>query len=38
MKNFASLQRVKEGTVPLPYSGNRAEKRSHNLRKTLGEG
>ena len=32
------VQRAKEGTVPLPFSGNRAEKRSHNLGKALGEG
>jgi hypothetical protein len=30
--------RAKEGTVPLPFSVNRAEKRSHNLGKPLGEG
>ena len=33
-----SSQRAKEGTVPLPFSGNRAEKRSHNFGKALGEG
>ena len=31
-------QRANEGTVPLPFSGNRAENRSHNLEKALGEG
>ena len=41
MKKFASrfhIQGAKEGTVPLPLSGNQAEKRSRNLRKALGEG
>ena len=32
------VQRAKEGTIPLPFSGNRAEKRSHNLGNALGEG
>ena len=32
------IHRAKEGTVPLPFSGNRAEKRSRNLEKALGEG
>ena len=31
-------QRAKEETVPLPFSWNRAENRSHNLGKALGEG
>jgi hypothetical protein len=31
-------QRAKEGTVPLPFSWNRAENRSNNLGKALGEG
>ena len=33
-----SRQRAKEGTVPLPFSGNQAENHSHNLGKALGEG
>ena len=42
MKNFkfasrSHIQRVKEGTVPLNFSGYRAEKRLHNLGKALGE-
>ena len=32
------IQRAKEGTVPLPFRRNRAEKRSHNLGKSFGEG
>ena len=32
-----SRQRTKEGNVPLPFSGNRAENRSQNLGKALGE-
>ena len=28
---------LKEGTVPLPFSMNRPENHSHNLRKALGE-
>ena len=31
------IQRAKEGNVPLPFSGNRAEKRSRNLGEVLGE-
>ena len=40
MKKFASLfhiQGAKERTVHLPFSGNRAEKRSRNLGKAFGE-
>ena len=32
------IQRALEGTLPLPFSGNRAEKRSRNLGNALGEG
>ena len=35
---IVSRQRAKEGTVPFPFSGNRAENQSHNLGKALGEG
>ena len=38
LRKFTSSQRAKEGTVPLPFSGNRAENRSHNLGKALGQG
>ena len=37
-EKFASRQRAKEGTVPLSYSGKRAENRTHNLGKALGGG
>ena len=37
-EKFASRQKAKEGTVPLPFSGNRAEYCSHNLGKALREG
>ena len=33
-----NIQRAKEGTVSLPFSVNRAEKRSHNFGNALGEG
>ena len=31
MKNLRLVSISKEGTVPFPFSGNRAEMRSHNL-------
>ena len=37
-KKLASRQSAKEGTVPLPFRGKRAENRSHNLGKAVGEG
>ena len=33
-----NLRLAKEGTVPLSFSGNQAENRSHNLGKALGKG
>ena len=35
---MVSRQNAKEGTVPLSFRGKRAENRSHNLGKALGEG
>ena len=37
LKKNASRQSAKEGTVPLPFRGKRAENCSHNLGKALGE-
>ena len=38
LRFVSRLQRAKEGTVSLPYSGNRAKKRSRNFEEALGEG
>ena len=37
-KNLRLVKKTKEGTVPLPFSANLAENRSHNLGKALGKG
>ena len=38
LRNFASRHTAKEETVPLPFSGKRAENCSHYFGKALGEG
>ena len=38
LRKVVSCQSAKEGTVPLPFRGKRAENRLHNLGKALGEG
>ena len=38
MKNLRLVNEQKSKTVTLPFSGNRAENRSHNLGKALEEG
>ena len=38
LRKFASRQSAKEETVHLSFRGKRAENRSHNLGKALGEG